>query len=233
MSTDLADLAGQVRASRRSLDRDIGRAQRVAEEGKAAEADIARLTELTDRYAKAGALLTTIGEEAQETARAQFEELATQALQAVFGPDLYFALVPGESGGQATLEPVIRSVFDGQVIETPVLDARGGGMAVVVGGILRLVMVKLTPQARDIVFFDETFAHVGASYRQQLAEFLADVTQQAGVQVFMITHDQVYAEYADATVRLVPGPDGKTKVLTGEGELCCHRRARLPSSTGT
>lgn len=227
MPADVESLAVEVRAARRALDRDTGRAQRVAEEGRAAGADIARLTELTDRYAKAGALLTTIGEEAQESARAQFEELASQALQAVFGPDLYFALVPGESGGQATLEPVIRSVFGGEVIETPVMDARGGGMAVVIGGIQRLVMVKLTPQVRDIVFFDETFAHVGESYRRKLAEFLADVTQQAGMQVFMITHDQIYAEYADVTARLEPGPDGKAKVLVGESELCrCRLSAR-------
>jgi DNA repair exonuclease SbcCD ATPase subunit len=172
-----------------------------------------------DLYAKTGALLTTLGEERQESARALFEDLATRALRAIFDDGLSFRLLPGESGGQATLEPVIRSEHEGgAVIETPVMDARGGGMAVVVGFILRLVMVKLTPGAQQILFLDETFAMVSEAYRAQLAGFLREVADKAGVQLVMITHDPVYAQYADVTVRLALGPDGVTRVFADEVE---------------
>jgi DNA repair exonuclease SbcCD ATPase subunit len=216
--TDLTALASAVQATRRDLDRQSGRAQQVVKAGRQAEADIARLEERTELYAKVAALLTSIGEEAQETARTMFEELATQALQSIFGEALSFRLETGETGGQVTLEPAIRSEHDGEVLETPVLGARGGGMAVVVGFVLQLVMVILTPGVRKILFLDETFAHVSRVYRYPLARFLREVADRMSVQIVMITHDDVYAEYADALVHLALGPDGATRVSEGESE---------------
>lgn len=214
--TDPASLARAVQVTRRNLDRQAGRAQQVAKAGQQAEADIACLEERTELYAKVSALLTSIGEAAQESARTMFEDLATQALQAIFGGDLSFRLQAGETGGQVTLEPVIRSEHDGEVLETPVLGARGGGMAVTVGFVLQLVMVILTPGVRNILFLDETFAHVSVVYRHPLARFLQEIASRTGMQIFMITHDDVYAEYADALVHLALGPDGTTQVFEGE-----------------
>lgn len=214
----LAALATAVQATRRDLDRQAGRAQQVAKLGHAAEADIARLEERAELYAKTAALLTTIGEEAQESARAMFDDLATRALQDIFGDEFSFRLVPGESGGQVSLEPVIRSEYDGEVIETPVLEARGGGMAVVVGFVLQLVMVLLTPGARKILFLDETFTFVSESYTDRVAEFIAKIARSKGVQIVMITHDRTFAQYADVRVRLVLGPGGVTQVYEGESE---------------
>lgn len=216
--TDLAALATAVQATRQSLDRQAGRAQQVAKAGKQAEADIAREEELTGVYAETAALLTRIGEEAQESARQMFEDLATRALQVIFGEELSFRLVPGEAGGQVTLEPVIRSQYGGQVIETGVLDARGGGMAVVVGFVLQLVMVLKTPHVRKVLFLDEAFRFVSDSYIDRLGEFLAEVAARTGVQVFMITHDRALTQYADVRVRLALGQDGVTQVFEGESE---------------
>lgn len=228
--TDLISLATAVRATRRGLDRQAGRAQQVAKDGHAAEADIARLEERTELYARTAALLTSIGEEAQENARSMFEDLATRALQVIFGEEFSFCLLAGESGGQVTLEPVIRSSYDGEVVETPVLDARGGGMAVVVGFVLQLVMVMLTPSAAKILFLDETFAFVSESFTDRVAEFVAEVAQRTGVQVVMITHDRAYAQYADVKVRLALGPGGVTQVYEGESELCRPTRPVPPGS---
>jgi DNA repair exonuclease SbcCD ATPase subunit len=227
--TDLASLATAVRATRRDLDRQAGRAQQVARAWERAEADIGRLTDRVELCASTAALLTRIGEEAQESAREMFDDLATRALQDIFGDEFSFRLVPGEAGGQVTLEPVIRSEHDGEVIETPVLEARGGGMAVVVGFVLQLVMVLLTPSARKILFLDETFAFVSESYTDRLAEFIAKVARTKGVQVVMITHDRTFAQYADVKVRLVLGPDGVTRVFEGESELwrASLRRTRV------
>lgn len=216
--TDLASLAAAVQGTRRSLDRQAGRAQQVAKAWQQAEADITRLEDQAELYAKVAAMLTRIGEEAQESAREMFDDLATRALQDIFGEEFTFRLVPGEAGGQVTLEPVIRSEYDGEVIETPVLEARGGGMAVVVGFVLQLVMVLLTPGARKILFLDETFAFVSESYTDRLAEFIAKVAKSKGVQVVMITHDRTFAQYADVKVRLVLGPGGVTQVYEGESE---------------
>jgi hypothetical protein len=216
--TDVAALAGAVRDRRRFLDRQAGRAQRVAADGLAVEAAIARLEFEVDVHAKTSAMLTTIGEQAQESARGQFEALATQALQYIFGEEFSFRFEPGESGGQATLEPLIWSRHGSQMIETTVTDARGGGMAAVIGFVLQLVMVKLSPKVRDIMFLDEPFAFVSEAYAGRLAEFLREVADRIGVQLVMITHDRVYAEHADVRVRFALGRDGMTQVFEGEVE---------------
>jgi DNA repair exonuclease SbcCD ATPase subunit len=230
VATDLAALATAVRSTRRDLDRQAGRAQQVAKAGQQAEADIKRHLERAELCACTAALLTRIGEEAQESAREMFDDLATRALRDIFGDEFSFRLVPGETGGQVTLEPVIRSEYDGEVIETPVLEARGGGMAVVVGFVLQLVMVLLTPAARKILFLDEPFVFVSESFIDRLAEWIARVSRSRGVQIVMITHDRTFAQYADVKVRLVLGPGGVTQVYEGESELCCPTRPVLPGT---
>jgi hypothetical protein len=214
----VAELAAEVRAIRGLLDRESGRAQEVARMGKAAEAEVAALTAQAELHAQAEALLTRIAEDAQETARDQVEGLATRALQAIFGPELSFGLVPDEKGGQAVLDLVIRSEYGGVVTETPVLSARGGGLAAVVGYVLRLVMLLLTPEARRFLALDESFAHVSAEYVPAVANFLREVADKAGVQHLVITHDRTLAAVADREVRLSLGEDGTTRVAEGEPE---------------
>lgn len=217
-ASDLDALCATARQLRQRVEREAGQAEQVARQGKAAEAEVARLTEEVERYLKVQTLLTTVGEEAQESARGQVEGLATRALQVIFGPELSFHLVPGERGGQATLDLMIRSDYGGSVTETPVLEARGGGMAAVVGFVLRLVVLLLTDGARRFLALDETFTHVSESYAGAVAEFLREVADKAGVQLLLVTHSPVYADYADAKVRLVLGPDGVTQVYEGESE---------------
>jgi len=233
VTVDVAALAAEVRRTRQHLDREAGRAVQVAEAGMQAEAEVERLTARVDLYARTAALLTTVGERAQEDARAKFEDLATRALRVIFAENLSFHLVAGESGGQVTLEPVIRSEHPGGVvIDTPVMDARGGGMAAVAGFALQLVMVLLDGKARKIIFLDESFGFVSEAYVDRVAEFLREVTRSA-VQIVMITHNRVFAQYADVRVRLALGPDGLTQVFEGETELCRFRlRGRSPGLTG-
>jgi hypothetical protein len=217
--TDVAALAAEVAARRRELDLLAGRAQQVASAGKAAEAEIAALEYQAGLTARVAALLTTIGEQAQESARARFEDLATRALQVIFGAELSFGLVPGESGGQPTLEPVIRSDYGGTITQTSVMDARGGGMAEVTGFVMRLVMLLLTPGARRVLFLDESFGFVSDSFTARVAEFLREVADKAQVQIVLITHDPVYAQHADQCIRLVPGERGRARAVEGESEL--------------
>lgn len=218
MVVDVVALAAEVTARRRELDLAAGRAQQVALAGKAVEAEIAALEQKAELNAKVAALLTTIGERAQENARARFEVLATRALRVIFGPELSFGLVPGESGGQPTLEPVIRSDHGGTITETPVLEARGGGMAEVTGFVMRLVMLLLTPKARRALFLDETFGFVSAEFTARVAEFLREVADKAHVQITLVTHDPLYGQYADQCIRLVPGENGRTRAVEGESE---------------
>jgi DNA repair exonuclease SbcCD ATPase subunit len=216
---DSADLLAAVQRRRQQLERQVGQAEQLAVQISEAEAEVGRHRAVSELNARAAVLLTTIGEEAQETARGKVEELATRALQVIFGAQHSFRLEPGERGGQATLEMIIRSEYgDGEVIETGVLEARGGGMAAVVSFVLRLVVLLLTPDVANVLFLDESFAHVSARYEGRVAEFAAEVARKARVQLVLITHSPAFSDYADQAVRLELNDGGVTVVHKGESE---------------
>lgn len=222
----MSDLVLQVRAARTAVDRQAGEARAVGRAGQAATARVAQLKEEIELHARVITALTTVGEERQAYAQHQVEGLVTQGLRAVFGENLTFHVIQGTSGGQATVDFTISSEYvagdkagincDAPVlVETPVMSARGGGVAAVTGFLLRLVVLLLTPTARRILFLDETFSHVSAEYRESLGLFLREVCDRAGVQILMITHDETYQNYADQRHELTMDASGCTVVRNG------------------
>ena len=212
---EIRELAAQVQAACKRLDRAAGAAQEVARRGKAAQAEVARLRQVAEVQDQVALLLTGLGEERQESARQQVEELVTRALQVIFADNLSFHMIQSVRANRAEVDFVIRSAYGDDVVETSVMDARGGGMAAVVGFVLRLVVLLLTPGARRFLALDESFAHVSASYEPRVAEFLREVADKAGVQLLLVTHSDAYSELADKRYRLSLGPDGTTQVEEG------------------
>lgn len=216
--TDLDHLLARQKLIQRRLDQEVGAARELARRGKAAELEAERLARQLESYERICGALTKIGEKEQSQAQRQIEELVTRALQVIFGEELSFKLVPRVLRDQAALDMVLVSTYGDTVIETPVMEARGGGMAAVVGFVLRLVVLLLSPGVRRFLALDESFAHVSASYEPRVAEFLREVADKAGVQLLLITHSTAYSELADARYRLALGPDGVTQVHAGESE---------------
>jgi vacuolar-type H+-ATPase subunit F/Vma7 len=231
------NIADRVRLARQRADQEAGRAQAVAQAGQRAEAAVAHLKEEIERYERVARLFTTIGEEAQTSAQHQIEEWVTRGLQVIFGEELSFHLVQSVRNNQAQVEFMLRSVYPvscpackgtggspdhtpctdcrgngttEEQVDTPVLEARGGGMVVVVSFLLQLVFLLKTPGLRRLMVMDESFAHVSAGYEPRVAEFLREVCDRTGVQVILVTHSDAYTDAADKLYRLELGPDGAT-----------------------
>jgi len=192
-----------VRAARTRCNRDFGAAQEVARAGLRAQQQVAQLQGELEQLERVTALLTSVGEEAQQFAQRQVEELVTRGLQVIFGSELSFHVVQSTRANASSVEFVIRSQYADRAVDTPVLEARGGGMAVVVAFMLRLVVLLLTPGTRKILFLDESFAHVSKEYETRLAEFLREVTEKSPVQVVLVTHSDAYGDLADRRYRLI------------------------------
>lgn len=233
-------LADRVRLTQRRIDQMTGEAKAVAAAGVAARDKVARLTEQVALHEQVTKYLTSLGEAEQQHAQSQIEQLVTRGLQVIFDETLSFHLVQAVRNNQATVDFVVRSEYPcgecagnpasypapgcpcceqtgKQGMDTPVMDARGGGLAAAVGFMLRLVVVLLTPGIRRVLFLDETFAHVSAEYEPRLAEFLREVADKAGVQIVLITHSKAYDDLADASYELSLGADGATRAVQGGG----------------
>jgi hypothetical protein len=210
-----ADLDLAVRQARKQADTEAGEARMTGRQGKAAKAEVERLRESLELHEKVLGVLTSVGEARQESAQRQVEGLVTRALQVIFDENLSFHLVPSVKSNRAEIDFVLRSRYGDTEVDTPVLEARGGGMAAVCGFVLRLVVLLLTPGARRVLFLDESFGMVSADYEPRLAEFLREVADKAGVQIVLITHSKAYDDLADASYELSLGPDGATRCAQG------------------
>lgn len=214
---DLVSLAERTRTARYAYERRAGAARGIAVEGERVQAEVARLERDVERHAQCAALLNSIGGKAQADTQEQLEQLVTYGLRAVFSENLSFHVVQSVKASQTVVDFVIRSEYrtrDGAVrtVDTPVMEARGGGMAAVTGFVLRLVVLLLTPQARRILWLDESFGMVSREFEARVAEFLQVVAERAAVQVALVTHSDAYDDAADVRYRLESGPDGMTTV---------------------
>jgi DNA repair exonuclease SbcCD ATPase subunit len=212
MSLPLTVYSDRVLAAQRAVDQETGEARALAREGMRVQQLVAELEEAVALHERVCAVLTSYGEQQQTQVQQQIEQLVTQGLQVVFEENLSFHLIQSVKANQAVVEFVVRSAYGDKTVDTPVMDARGGGLAAVVGFILRLVVLLKTPSVRKLLILDESFAHVSAEYRSRLAEFLRAVADRAGVQVFMITHDPDYGDVADKLYRLELNAGGETEV---------------------
>lgn len=203
----------RITRTRRILEQRRGEAYALATQAQRVHTEIGELIDLADLHDRAAHVLTAIGEERQDAAQRSIEALVTQGLHTIFGNELSFHLVPGVRAKSPVVDFVVRSrLADGTTVDTDVLAARGGGLAAVIGFLLRLVILLLSRARQDtVLFLDETFAHVSADYLPRLIEFLKDLVAKTGVQIVMVTHDESFQEAAD-TVYMLKLVDGVTRV---------------------
>lgn len=199
----LDQLALRARHRRRTLDQRQGEARAILTRGKEIQAEVAELTELVEDLDKVTLLLNSIGEDRQQKAQQTIEELVTRGLQTIFDETLSFHIVQTTRGKSVTVEFVVRTTLNGRAIETPVMDARGGGLAATIGFLLRLVVLLLTRGQRQdtLMILDETFAHVSAEYLPAVSAFVREVVDKTGVQIIMVSHQEELTENADALYR--------------------------------
>ena len=184
-------------------------AQRIKSEMDALQAQILNLD-------KSSIVLNSIGEERQLAAQDTIEKLVTTGLQQIFDDSLSFHIIQSVKAKAASVEFVVRTTLaGGGIVDTPVMDARGGGLAATIGFLLRVVILLLKngKDKDNILILDETFAHVSDEYLEGVGEFLRQLVDTTGIQIVMVTHQPVFGEYADAVYRFT-AEDGKTRVET-------------------
>jgi glycerol-3-phosphate responsive antiterminator len=201
--TDLAALSKRVDLACRQLTHLGAQAEMLTERFHELNREIAALETTEQLCTQAAHVLTAIGEQRQDQAQRRIESLVTLGLQTIFGDELSFHLVQGVRAKNPVVDFVVRSTLpDGTTVDTDVMDARGGGLAAVVGFLLRVVILLLSHQRQDtVLLLDETFAHVSAEYLPTLIAFLRQLVQRTGVQIVMVTHEDTFAEAADALYR--------------------------------
>ena len=214
MATEIQELTIDVRNKRRELDRKAGEARSVALRGIEVKREIVELKSEVALNEQCAVLLNSIGEDRQDEAQRVIEELVTRGLQAIFGDGLSFHLVTTTKANKTNVEFQVTSTLEGgNTITTSVMDARGGGVASVIGFLMRVVILLLAANGRDILLLcDETFSMVSDEYLDKVAEFVRELVENTGMQIVLVTHQPVFLEYADKAYRFSKDQYGHTIV---------------------
>ena len=212
-----SDLERLLHKKRRDVDTRTGEAKSVLLKYRELQSSIEEKDDLVDDFERVTILLNTIGEDRQMQAQETIEELVTRGLQTIFDSTLSFHIVQTIKGRSVTAEFMVRTTLGDTFIETPVLDARGGGLAATIGFLLRVVVLLLSSGTKqdNILILDETFAHVSEEYLPPLGEFLRELVDKTGIQILLVTYQLEFMEYADKSYRFSI-KEGKTEVREGE-----------------
>lgn len=211
--TDLDTLSVGLRRKRSTFDQRLGEHRALLALAERTEAEVESLKIEMVELDKTAAFLTSIGEEQQFKAQAAIEALVTEGLQTIFDDTLSFHILQKVNGKTATVEFVVQTALPGdRVVSTSVLEARGGGLAAVIGFLLRLVVLLLKrDDNQKLLVLDEVFAHVSAEYLPGLAEFLRKLVDKTDVQILLVTHQEELTETADKIYKFST-KDGNTQV---------------------
>ena len=208
--TSLELLRQRFVALKSANDMRLGELKALAREGKTAEQALNEAESLKDVLDRAVGVLNSVSESRAREAQDAIESLVTRGLRTIFEQDLSFHIESSVKGKAVNSSFVIRTTLaNGDKVDTPVLDARGGGLAATVGVLLRIVLILLDPSQPRLLVLDESFAHVSREYQGPLAEFLADLVQQTGIQIILVTHSDQFTEVADTVYRFSQ-VDGRT-----------------------
>lgn len=214
MNTNYLDeLTLKARKRRRELDALSGEARSVLLRGKEIQSEIGSLSEEITEYERITHLFNSLGEERQIKAQRTIEELVTRGLQTIFDDTLSFHIMQSVKGRSSIVEFLVRTTLPESVVETPVMDARGGGLAATVGFLLRVVVMLLSKGAKqeNILVLDESFSHVSDEYLPAVGEFLREIVDRTGIQIILVTHQPMLTEGADKVYRFSQ-KDGSTVV---------------------
>lgn len=199
MTTVLAEIEDTIHLAEARLQVEQERADRITSE-------LERLTTLLEAKEQLQGIVQKLAAEIQNSVRLHLESLVQLALNAVFPKTYIFHLDFVEKRGRTEAEITLER--DGDRVNP--IDAAGGGVVDVVALALRLAAWGLS-NTSPVLVLDEPFRFVSKGLRSAVQSFLLGLSQQLGVQVIMVTHDQELMTGADKLF-LVEQRDGRSTV---------------------
>lgn len=167
--------------------------------------DIVDLGEEMVLLEKTSDVLNSLAKTSREKTIGLIETLVTHALRSIWEEPFDFRIETVEKRGVTQDQPKL--LKDG--VEASIMDGHGGGIVNVVAFVLRLIFIlKKKPALRKVVFLDEPFAYVSANYQPKVGELLRELTEKLGIDMLMVTHQEILESYADLVYTLKATNDG-------------------------
>jgi DNA repair exonuclease SbcCD ATPase subunit len=149
---------------------------------------------LQEAISQAKQTLQVIGTDCQEQCQRQIGYVVTRCLKAVFGDKaMEFVLVFEQKRGQTEVRGVYK---DAEGHELDPVNSCGGGVLDVASFGLRLACLMLSrPRPAKVLVLDEPFRFLSANYRDPMRSLLAELADEFGIQIVLITHIQEFMDF--------------------------------------
>ena len=146
-------------------------------------------------------------QQTQEKIKLRLEDIVNLALHAVFG-DMYkfqLSFVLRRNKTECDIQ-----LIENNVVMDDILDSTGGGAGDIVSFFLRVALLVISGKRR-LLILDEPFKGVDAERKPIALQVLKELTEDLGIQVICVTHDQKIVAIADQVIK-VRKDDGKSFV---------------------
>lgn len=144
-------------------------------------------------------ILNEIGKNAKETARKTLQDMSTQALQFILGPNIRLEVELNDKGAEFY---VVSEYSDIEVYANP-SEEEGGGVADIVAFSIQIAMICLFKDYNKApLFLDEPSKYVSKRYSAKVAEFIYEMCHSMNRQVLLVTHDEILGMLGDKGYRL-------------------------------
>jgi len=140
-----------------------------------------------------------LGMATQEDINKVIEELVTQALQAVFGPQFFFKVTNAIKRNQA--ETTFSVLEDGHPLDLE--EESGGGMMDLVALCLRVVLWAIkSPRTSPVIILDEPLKFLDGVRLEAAGEMICRLSNMLGLQFIIVSHVDQLLESADVMYRV-------------------------------
>jgi len=188
---------------------EVGKARAISDQAKQSQKDMEQAQGLHTKYELVSLLFQNISEQQQAVLIEKIERLVSLGLRSVFEEDMTFIIKMQSKADQMNASFRLR---DATGLETDIMDAKGGGVAVLVGVLLQIVMLTLMRgRLAQVLFLDESFSHVSDEYVPRVAVLMNTLANKLGMQIVLVTHQPEFSEDADKVYRFAK-KDGQTVV---------------------
>ena len=197
-SSGLSDLAAKLTSLRGSLEQKVAIRDSLVKRVENSRQLATEAEYMVSVCDQAMQFLAQFADERQEQVLHTIEAIASVGLSQIFNEPMELKIEQVTRARRVEMDIRVKT----GTLETPILEARGGGLAAVAGFLLRASIVLLTPQARKILILDEVFAMLSEDYVPRVAEFLHELCEKTGLQIILVTHQEEFAEAADKVLKI-------------------------------
>jgi len=198
-----------------SLDSLIRIVERVQVEREVKEKEIIHLQmqrdtkkQLKEIYVQVAELFKQLGGQQQETLIKEISRFVNFGLRNVFGNEYTFIADIRVDTSNVTVDFRIKTAD----VESPLIDAKGGGVVEVVSILLQIFfLIVLKSTLTPVLILDTALIHLSDEYHSKMSRLLSQLCQKFDIQIILFTHSGEYGDCADKLYRFYQ-IDGRTQV---------------------